>query len=363
MISDSNLAELTEFLQKALENRLADPREALTEQHLKEIALRAGLTEEDWAKVSKRLEDHLQKGRNFLAFGNHVDAAAELDQAAALAPYRADVLADCGRAHLGLWKEAGKRASRDRAEEMFRKCLEIEPGHVDAAGHLSTLRKPAKKTVPGKKTILAALVALALAVPAWMALPESFREAGRSSDEGPARSTSLTSPGEAESTETRPALDGFLGIPWGASADEARAMLASRTSARFNSAESTPKRLAFDGGTFAGHVVNRFTLNFGDGGFYSAQVQLKGGSEDHRREFLDFKEGFTGTYGPPERNEVDTDVLESTWYFPVPGRPANLINLVGDGRRTGLTILYHSGGTRSEGSERPAIPGGANGDL
>jgi len=367
MNSDRFSGDLAKFLHKALEIQLSDPEDQLTEEALKEIALKAGLTEDDWARICQKLDEHLQKGANFLTFGNFTEAINEFEQAAAIAPYRANILADCGSAHLGHWKEAGSRPSRDRAEEMFRKCLKIEPGHTGAAEQLSALRHPRpSRSVSARKALIAGLLGLAGVVSAWMMIPES----------GEANSNLLTPSIESrpqvdridsESSPTRIPLHGFLEIPWGTGDEEARDLLTSRTHSQYNPKESTQNRLCFDGGLFAGFEVSRFTLNFENGGFYSAQVQLKGKSKDHRKEFLTFKQMLTDKFGPPERNKEDTDVLESTWYFRVKDRPANLINLVGDEGRSGVTVLYHSPGTQSERNVQEAPPlkiqDGAKDDL
>lgn len=179
MVSDPSSSDLASFLQKALEIQLAEPERPLTEKTLKEIALKAGLTEEDWEKLCAKLAGHLAKGRNFLKFANFTDAVTELEQAAAFAPYRADVLVDCGKAHSGRWKETRSRPSRDRAEAMFRKSLEIDPDNSDAAEQLSALKtsKPASR-LPGKRALMAAAVALACGVTTWLGIAGLSGRAG-----------------------------------------------------------------------------------------------------------------------------------------------------------------------------------------
>jgi len=165
-------ADLTNFLQKALGVQLADPEKLLSEEKLKEIARNAGLTEEDWENLCETLKGHLAKGRNFLKFANHTDAITELEQAVAIAPYRADVLVDCGKAHFGRWKETGNRLSRDKAETFFRKSLEIDPDNADAAEQLSLLKqtKPASR-IRRKIAAMAAVLLLAGGVSAWVGIP------------------------------------------------------------------------------------------------------------------------------------------------------------------------------------------------
>lgn len=172
MDTDLFSADLTNFLQKALGIQLAEPERQLTEEVLKGIALKAGLTEEDWEKLCEKLSRHLAKGRNFLKFANYTDAIADLEQATAIAPYRSDVLVDCGKAHFGRWRETGSRSSRDRAEEMFRKSLEIDPGSADAAEQLSELKKSKPVSLAsGKKALVTAVLVLAAGVSAWAMIP------------------------------------------------------------------------------------------------------------------------------------------------------------------------------------------------
>ncbi|HQW28142.1 MAG TPA: sialidase domain-containing protein [Verrucomicrobiales bacterium] len=165
-------ADVSNFLEKALGIQLAEPRQPLSEEKLKEIARNAGLTEEDWENLCEQLKGHLAKGRNFLKFANYTDAITDLEHAAAIAPYRADVLVDCGKAHLGRWKETGARSTRDRAETLFRKSLEIDPDNADAAEQLSRLKlsKPVSR-ISRKMAVAAAVLLLAGGVSSWMGIP------------------------------------------------------------------------------------------------------------------------------------------------------------------------------------------------
>ncbi|MEX2578262.1 MAG: hypothetical protein WD342_04325 [Verrucomicrobiales bacterium] len=162
--------DLAKFVEKALEIQLSDLDEPLTEEVLAKIARKAGLSDDDWKRVCSRLEEHLQKGRNFLTFENYGDAIIELEQAAALAPYRAEVLCDCGKAHLKNWKERGVKESRERSEELLLRSLEIDPVNVEAAELLSEHRKPDPATFTrGKKTAIVA-AALSLTVASWIGI-------------------------------------------------------------------------------------------------------------------------------------------------------------------------------------------------
>jgi len=138
---DFSRSELERFLAKALEAEMLDQSQALTEAQLKEIALRAGLSESDWESLCSRLDECAVKGRNFLKFGNAGDAAVALDEAVTLAPYRADLLADCGEAHRLKWSNSGEQISCDIAVARFEKALRLDAGNETAAEGLSKIRQ------------------------------------------------------------------------------------------------------------------------------------------------------------------------------------------------------------------------------
>ncbi|MDF1738550.1 MAG: hypothetical protein P1U86_05280 [Verrucomicrobiales bacterium] len=155
--------DLEGFLREALKVELEDPGRQLTESDLKAIAIKSGLTEQDWDRLQERLQAHLDKGRNFLEFGNCEDAVTELDQAAVLAPYRIDVLYSCGQAHLLHWEKYKKEENRQRAVDLFEQCLRLEPGHEGAAEGLSHFRQRATEKKKIRHKVVAAAIAIALA--------------------------------------------------------------------------------------------------------------------------------------------------------------------------------------------------------
>ncbi len=156
-------AELSAFLKKALAIELEEGGKQLDEAELKAIALKSGLSEADWEKLCERLNEHAVRGRNFLESENYEDAVIDLEKAVILAPYSAEILCDCGLAHLGLWQKSGKESDRGRAEELFRKCLELEPSHPKAAGGITELNRP-NKPKRKKKWALAAAALLLISI-------------------------------------------------------------------------------------------------------------------------------------------------------------------------------------------------------
>ncbi len=141
MKDEFSQSELERFLAKALEAEMLDQSKSLTEDDLKQIALRAGLSESDWKGLCCRLDECAAKGRNFLKFGNASDAVEALDEAVTIAPYRADLLADCGEAHRLNWSDNGDEVCRDIAVARFEKALRLDAGNETAAEGLSKIRQ------------------------------------------------------------------------------------------------------------------------------------------------------------------------------------------------------------------------------
>ncbi len=77
MSDPADTACLEAFLHKAFEAQEADAHSFATEEEFWKIALRAGLSEENWSKLSAALDAHLSRGRNFLEFGNAQDAVRD----------------------------------------------------------------------------------------------------------------------------------------------------------------------------------------------------------------------------------------------------------------------------------------------
>ena len=161
------------FLLEALRIQAEQKDEPLSEERLKVIALRCGFSGEEWDRLCDDLNSRVTRGRQFLEFENAEDAVVELEKAAALAPYRADVLADRGRAHALLWKQKKVKPSRQRGLDLFTRALDIDAGNEAAARGLSELKK--EKTsrpsiLPRRIAILSAAAAVVVAAGLWFRL-------------------------------------------------------------------------------------------------------------------------------------------------------------------------------------------------
>lgn len=107
-----------------------------------DIALELGLTEADLARVEATVDDHVARGRNFLAHTCFDDAVREWRAARALAPWRPDVAHGLAEAHAARFHEAGDTRDRAEAEALARARLAKEPDHQPSYVLLRALSEP-----------------------------------------------------------------------------------------------------------------------------------------------------------------------------------------------------------------------------
>ena len=134
------MAAIEDYIKKILAVREERQDAALTEADLREIALQAGLTEEDWAALQADFQAHLTRGQGFLKYGNWTDAAAEFEQAAALDPVSLEALHGQASACRGLWRASGDPDQRRKALDLAQRCLALEPGHDPSLRLVSEIR-------------------------------------------------------------------------------------------------------------------------------------------------------------------------------------------------------------------------------
>lgn len=170
-MDDLNFGDLERFIEGALEKADSVGRsgKSLSEEQLREVALRYGISEAKWAAICHEADDHRTRGLNFLDAKNWDDAIAELEKALVVMPYDTELRYRLGTAYTGQYRETGNQTDRARAEELFRQCLVHEPGHVDAVRTLTELEQSEKKG-GSRKPLLIAAAALGLGLLGWVVL-------------------------------------------------------------------------------------------------------------------------------------------------------------------------------------------------
>jgi len=128
--------------------RMPDEAEGPDERGYKAVALELGLTEADLARVEAAVEDHLARGRNYLAHGRPGDAVDELNEARALAPWRTDVAHSLAEGYVTRFRASGGVDDRSAAEALIRARLERDPDHQPSYTLLNRLDRPPEAATP-----------------------------------------------------------------------------------------------------------------------------------------------------------------------------------------------------------------------
>ena len=118
----------------------------------------------------------------------------------------------------------------------------------------------------------------------------------------------------------RPA--GFIGIPWGASPEEAKRILQKRTGVKFPE-ESDDFHIELTGGTFAGQPVAKWVIEFPDRKFASGAVTLRPEGSPSSA-YKEFRSQLTAKYGSPTTDKKLTVGKASAVYSPT--RPVSFGN-------------------------------------
>ena len=115
---------------------------------------------------------------------------------------------------------------------------------------------------------------------------------------------------------------GFIGIPWGASPEEAKRILQKREGVKFPE-ESDDYHIELTGGTFAGQPVAKWVIEFPDRKFASAAVTLK--LEGNQTSvYKEFRNQLSAKYGAPTTDKKLTVGKASAIYNP--SRPVSFGN-------------------------------------
>ena len=161
---DSNSEKIIEaYISKLFEVQRARENQPLTEQELKEIALDAGMSEEDWQAAQEVYQDHIERAEGFLKYKNWSDAIQEYKQALRIKPNNTQALASIAYAYKMRWHDKSQSEDRTHALVFARRCLQGSPENAQSLIIVSELSKEenlAKKPqIKIKQTIFMAIAA------------------------------------------------------------------------------------------------------------------------------------------------------------------------------------------------------------
>lgn len=141
---------LAKYVEKMYQIQMLEDESILSPQELKTIALDMGISEQEWAESQQVFEGHLKTGEQLVKQRNWDDAIAELDHATSLNPYHIDAVYAHAKALIGRYNESGNMTDEQKARELVRRALKVQPGHEPSI-KLLTMLSSGKKVVDKEK--------------------------------------------------------------------------------------------------------------------------------------------------------------------------------------------------------------------
>lgn len=146
--------------------------------------------------------------------------------------------------------------------------------------------------------------------------------------------------------------DGFLGIPWGTSREEATRKMLERKGVQEYRRNTDSSFAIFNGGTFAEYKVTSYTLEFDEDGLYSAHAYLEFRNQlEPYIEYSELVRLITEKYGRAGKDSIysltekplphDKTFAATTWRFQTGGKPEDSIMVVL--KPWGTIITYNNG--------------------
>lgn len=149
------------YLQKLMEIRYRmEPERPLQEAELKNIALEAGLTEQEYEASKKTADEALQRGKGHLNAFNWKDAATDLEQAAMLMPHSPEANRLAGKAFLRKGSASEDVSDLEKADYFLNQSIALDPVENEALtlkGELNRQWEHLKTKSEGKKKTSTAL--------------------------------------------------------------------------------------------------------------------------------------------------------------------------------------------------------------
>lgn len=148
--------------------------EQLTQAEMQEIAKEIGLTEQDLAEAAQKVKDAIQRSQTYQEAGRWKEAEKELQFAADLQPFDADIESLLASFYFEKWKKFHRSEDFQAIETHIQKCLSLSPRHTTATQLLKDLdiEKRRKQRNRKIKIAIAAVILPFLVVTAFIFLNE-----------------------------------------------------------------------------------------------------------------------------------------------------------------------------------------------
>lgn len=160
---------IEEYISKLFEVQRARENQPLTEEELKEIAIEAGMTEEDWQAAQEAYQDHIDRAEGFLTYKNWSDAIAEYRQALRIKPNDTQALSSIAYAYKMRWVQHHQSEDQESALVFARRCLQIAPQNSQSLIIVSELSKQSASKPPTNSSQIKTVILVAIAIFAVLA--------------------------------------------------------------------------------------------------------------------------------------------------------------------------------------------------
>jgi tetratricopeptide (TPR) repeat protein len=152
------------YISKLFEVQRARENQPLTEQELKEIALDAGMSEEDWQAAQEVADDHNARAEGFLGYKNWTEAINEYEQTLRIRPQHPQPLSGIAYALKMRWQTTQNSQDKERALAYARQCLQVSPENAQSLMIVSELSQQNTPTTKSKSGFNAKQVPLVIGV-------------------------------------------------------------------------------------------------------------------------------------------------------------------------------------------------------
>ena len=135
---------VSQYIAKVMVIQETHQNRPLNEQDLQLISQELNLSEEDIKIINQEFKGYLHRGIGFMKFKNWPSAIDELEQALCLKPYHYGALVSLSAANEQLYFHKKDKKLKERALDLSRRCLQVDPSNEDALRIISNLEMDRK---------------------------------------------------------------------------------------------------------------------------------------------------------------------------------------------------------------------------
>lgn len=172
------MKENDDILEKYIGHILSieDKAEDFTSEELKSVAKELGISDDQLARLEKKVELQIERGVGFIDHECWDEAISELDEAYSFSPLNAKIIYLLALSYKGRYFFNNENIDREKAENFAKKCIKLDSGYSDAYKILNSLnkRETSKKPLP-VTTLIAVVICVALSIAIYLSLSKTTK--------------------------------------------------------------------------------------------------------------------------------------------------------------------------------------------